>query len=146
ELTYTCPKNVTAISGIDIMCHAFDAIGNVKHNPYSDTIAIEALGLAFKHLKSVYDGENNREGRHALSLATMLVGQEFSHTGTSGSHAVSYYLISEFGVTHGEACALTVDLWYKINGEEDPRLEVFANFFGFLSVDEKIEAFNEFKK
>lgn len=146
ELTYTCPKNVTAISGIDIMCHAFDAIGNVKHNPYSDTLATEALRLAFKHLKSVYDGENNREGRHALSLATMLVGQAFSQTGTSGSHAVSYYLTSEFGVPHGEACALTVDLWYKINSEEDPRLEEIAKSLGFLSVDEMLEAFNELKK
>ncbi|CAD2073948.1 iron-containing alcohol dehydrogenase [Phocicoccus pinnipedialis] len=146
ELTYTCPKSVTAISGIDIMCHAFDAIGNVNHNPYSDALAIEALRLAFRHLKPVYDGEETREGRHALSVATMLVGQAFSQTGTSGSHAVSYYLTSEFGVPHGEACALTVDLWFKINSEEDSRLETITTSLGFSSVDEMLHTFNELKK
>lgn len=146
ELTYTLPQSVTAISGIDIICHAFDAIGNNKHNPYSDALAVEALKLAFKHLKPVYLKEEYREGRHALSLATMLVGQAFSQTGTSGSHAVSYYLTAHFGIPHGEACALTADLWYKLNSKMDSRLVDISKSLGFRDVDAMLSHFNQLKK
>lgn len=51
ELTYTCPPAVTAISGIDVICHAlFDSIGSVNNNPISDGLAVTALKLAFNNL------------------------------------------------------------------------------------------------
>ncbi|WP_271401998.1 iron-containing alcohol dehydrogenase [Salinicoccus roseus] len=146
ELTLTCPPGVTAVSGIDILCHALDCLGSVKHNPVSDALAIRASKLAFENLLAAYTEPSNREARNNLSLASMLAGMAFSQTGTSGSHATSYYLTSHYGVPHGEACAFTMDAWFVINAEANPELQQHARDIGFDDAEALSEAFNALKR
>jgi alcohol dehydrogenase class IV len=46
---------VTAISGIDTLAHALDALGSVKANPVSDALAVKAAKLVFANLKPAVD-------------------------------------------------------------------------------------------
>lgn len=145
ELTLTCPKKTTAISGIDVLCHALDCLGSVKHNPVSDALAIRASKIAFDNLLTVFQDPYNKNARSEMSLASMMAGIAFSQTGTSGSHAVSYYLTSHYGVPHGEACAFTMDSWYLINSAVNPELEQHAKDIGFESIQALADKFNELK-
>ncbi|MFC3418623.1 iron-containing alcohol dehydrogenase [Salinicoccus hispanicus] len=145
ELTLTCPKSVTAISGIDILCHALDCLGSVKNNPISDALAIRASKLAFENLLTAYQEPSNREARTNLSLASMTAGMAFSQTGTSGSHAMSYYLTSHYDVPHGEACAFSMDAWYAVNAKANPALHQHARDIGFDDAEALSEAFNKLK-
>lgn len=145
ELTITCPKKTTAISGIDVLCHALDCLGSAKHNPVSDALAIRASKIAFKNLLTAYYEPSNTEARSEMALASMMAGLGFSQTGTSGSHAMSYYLTSNYGVPHGEACAFTMDSWYLVNKEVNPELEQHAKDIGFDSAQALAARFNELK-
>lgn len=146
ELTYTCPPNVTAVSGIDVICHALDCLGSVKSNPISDALAIRAAKLAFENLAVAYEEPENREARTNMSLASVLAGIAFSQTGTSASHAMSYYLTSHFDIPHGEACAFSLDEWFIKNAEVNPELHQHAKDIGFDDAAHLSVRFNDLKR
>lgn len=146
ELTYTCPPNVTAISGIDVICHSLDSIGAVNSNPVSDSLALTALKLAFNNLETAYKEGANAEARANMALASVTAGLAFSQTATSGSHAMSYYLTSEFGIPHAEACAFSLDQWILHNAKVDSRLDEISVQLGFENTEALSEELNALKK
>ncbi|MFD2831456.1 iron-containing alcohol dehydrogenase [Corticicoccus populi] len=146
ELTITCPEKTTAVSGIDVLCHALDCLGSVKNNPMSDALAIRASKIAFQNLLTAFHEPGNKKAREEMALASMMAGVAFSQTGTSGSHAMSYYLTSHYDVPHGEACAFSMDQWFVINAEVNPKLNAHAKDIGFYSAAHLAERFNELKK
>lgn len=145
ELTLTLPAAVTAVSGVDIICNALDCLGSAGHNAISDALAVSAAKLAFENLERVYHEPMNIEARENMSLASMMAGVAISQTGTSGAHAMSYYMTSNYDVSHGEACALTAGDWYIINAEANPKLHDHAEMMGFDSARDLDRSLNELK-
>lgn len=146
ELTYTCPPSVTAISGIDVLCHSLDSIGATKHNPISDALSLKAIKHAFDNLELAYNEPNNAEARSNMSLGSMTAGLAFSQTGTSGSHAMSYYLTSHFDIPHAEACVFSLDQWIIHNSKVDSRLDDISVQLGFENAEELSSQLNDLKK
>lgn len=146
ELTYTCPPSVTAISGIDVICHALDSVGSVNNNPISDGLAVTALKLAFDNLETAYNEGTNAEARSNMALASTTAGIGFSQTATSGSHAMSYYLTSEFDIPHAEACAFSLDQWIIHNAKIDSRLDKVSAQLGFENTEALSKELNSLKK
>lgn len=146
ELTYTCPPSVTAISGIDVICHALDSVGSVNNNPISDGLAVTALKLAFDNLETAYNEGTNAEARSNMALASTTAGIGFSQTATSGSHAMSYYLTSEFDIPHAEACAFSLDQWIIHNAKIDSRLDEVSAQLGFENTEALSKELNSLKK
>lgn len=146
ELTYTCPPSVTAISGIDVICHALDSIGAVNNNPISDGLAVTALRLAFDNLETAWREGANAEARSNMALASTTAGIGFSQTATSGSHAMSYYLTSEFGIPHAEACAFSLDQWILHNAKADSRIDKISIQLGFKNTEELSDELNALKE
>lgn len=146
ELTLTCPQNVTAVSGIDVICHALDCLGSAKNNPISDVLAIRAAKLAFENLPVAFETPENRGARKNMSLASVLAGMAFSQTGTTASHAMSYYLTSQFDVPHGEACAFSLDEWFVINAKVNPELHQHAKDIGFEDAENLSARLNDLKR
>lgn len=146
ELTLTCPPSVTAISGIDVICHALDSIGSVNNNPISDGLAAQAVRLAFDNLETAFNEGSNITARENMALASMTAGLAFSQTATSGSHAMSYYLTSEFGVPHAEACAFSLDQWIIHNAKVDSRLDTISQQLGFSSTEDMSKELNALKQ
>ncbi|WP_462421402.1 iron-containing alcohol dehydrogenase family protein [Salinicoccus sp. Marseille-QA3877] len=145
ELTLTCSSGITATSGIDVLCHALDCLGSVNSNPLSDALAVSAAKLAFENLTAAFHEPMNIEARENMSLASMMAGVAISQTGTSAAHALSYYLTSNYDVPHGEACAFTMDEWFVINADVDPRLNEHAKMIGFSDAEALSERFNGLK-
>lgn len=145
-LTYSCPKNVTAISGIDIIAHSLDSLGSVGSNPLTEHFAIQAAKLAFKNLQTAVENPNDTDAKDQLAFAAILAGFAFSQTGTSSSHACSYILTAKYGIPHAEACAFTLDAWFKYNATFKPLLEKHAEQIGYKNVDDLVNALNQLKR
>ena len=145
ELTLTCPAAVTAVSGIDVICHALDSLGSAAHNPISDALAVSAAKLAFENLERAYHEPMNNGVRENMAAASLMAGLAISQTGTSGSHALSYYMTSHYGVPHGEACALTAGDWYIINAQANPKLDAHAEMIGFKDARDLNRRLDELK-
>ena len=131
EFTYTCPKSVTAACGIDVLAHSLDSLMSVKTNQSTIGSAVYAAKTVFTYLERAYYDGNDLVARRKMMEACVEAGLAFSQTGTTGSHACSYYLTSEYNLPHGEACAFTLDWWFKENAQIRPALNEYSKMMGF---------------
>lgn len=146
ELTYTCPDFVTASSGIDVLAHALDSLTSKKTTPATIGLAVYAARLAFENLEKVCADGSDREARRHMAEASLIAGMAFSQTGTTGSHACSYILTAKYRIPHGEACAFTLDWWFRENIKACPQLDIYAEMMGFPNAEAVADRIEEIKK
>ena len=144
ELTYSLPPAVTASTGMDAFCHAIEAYWNKDSQPISDALAVEAMRLILANIKAAYDDGRNEEARENMQLASLLAGVAFSQTRTTGIHAVSFPLTTEYGASHGTACSITLPAFIRISGEgageKMARLCATLGFGGIQELADAVEA------
>jgi hydroxyacid-oxoacid transhydrogenase len=106
--TRTLPRMVVAASGLDVLCHAVEALTarpytarlrperpaarpmSQGRNPWSDLGSREALRLAGKYfVRAVRDGADS-EACEGLAWAATLAGMAFGNAGVHLPHAMSY--------------------------------------------------------
>lgn len=137
ELTYTLPKPVTASTGMDAFCHAIEAYWNKASQPMCDFLAMGAMEMILKNIKQAYDCPEDKEARASMHVASLIAGVAFSQTRTTGIHAISFPLTTEFGASHGTACSITLPAFIKKSVEGEPeKMKKLAAFLGFGSVEE----------
>lgn len=142
ELTYSVPPHITANTGMDVLCHALEGFWSKGHLPICDALALHACDIVFKDLLKAYHGD--QAAREKMCEASLTAGMAFSIPKTTSSHACSFPLTNIYGIPHGEACALTIDYFAKIN--ESPRLTSFVQQLGMKDVDELCYRIMELKK
>lgn len=134
-LTYTVPPAITASTGLDVIAHSLDAMCSVRANPVSDALAVRAAKLAFENVEAAFQNGSDAVARERMSMASTIAGYAFSNTGTTGSHACSYLLTAKYRIPHGEACALTLDGWFRKDAEVRPLLHVLSRMMGFADAN-----------
>lgn len=112
SLTDELPPKVTAESGIDALAQAIEAYWSVKHNPVSDEFALKAIKLAMETLEPVVS-HPDKKARDKMAKAALFSGLAFSNTQTTICHSVSYPITAHFGVTHGQAVAITLPIFIE---------------------------------
>ena len=78
EMTVTCPPLNTISSAMDAFAHAAEAITAKDVDPFSDTLALEAIRLIMENLDAAYQDGKNIDARAKLSMASTLAGGAFS--------------------------------------------------------------------
>ncbi|WP_026375969.1 iron-containing alcohol dehydrogenase [Aestuariibacter salexigens] len=115
-LTAGLPKHVTAATGIDAMVHAIEAItSKIKRNPYSDMLAIQALGLLSRNIETACNEPDNLTARQDMLLGAFIAGQAFANAPVAGVHALAYPLGGHFHIPHGLSNALVLPHVLKFN-------------------------------
>lgn len=105
-LTVTVPPRVTAATGVDALTHAIEAYVSVNASPTSDALALHAIRLMSRSIRTaVHDGEN-KEARTAMSHGSYIAGLAFFNAGVAGVHALAYPLGGQFHIPHGESNAV----------------------------------------
>lgn len=117
ELTYTVPPYLTACTGMDVLCHAVEAYWSRFHQPVCDALAVHAARLVFQYLPLAYMNGRDELAREKMCEASVIAGMAFTHPKTTSAHACSYPLTNLLGIPHGEACALTIDHFIRLNAE-----------------------------
>lgn len=137
ELTLSVPKKVTADTGLDALSHALEGFWSVNHQPICDMFAVESCRLIFDNLEKAYNNGQDIEAREKMSLAALYAGLSFGLPKTAGCHACSYPLSINYNLSHGQACALTLDSFIKINqNAENGRLNKFSQKLGFDNAEQ----------
>lgn len=131
SLTFSCPPQATADSGIDALTHAIEAYTAIDFDrldapaeepfPYSgrtpmgDLLAAEAIRLIGKHLVTVVREPLNLAAREGMAWAATLAGLAFSNCGVSVVHALEYPLGVALHVSHGAGNGLLLPYVMRFN-------------------------------
>lgn len=148
ELTLTVPPQVTASTGLDVLCHAVESYWSKNHQPICAACAVYAAQLVFEWLERAYREPDNLEAREKMAEASIVAGVAFSHPRTTGSHACSFPLTNIYGLPHGEACAFTLDYFIRFNAvhaDADGRIAALARDCGFASPEEMAQEIHAMK-
>ena len=85
ELTYSVPPRTTADTGVDSLTHALEAFVSKRANPFSDALAVSAMALIGRHIRTAYAEPRNAAAREGMMLGRDAgrprVLQQFSRPG-----------------------------------------------------------------
>lgn len=131
HLTWSCPRQATADSGIDALTHAIEAFTAVDFDqldappeepfPYSgrtplgDVLAAEAIRLVGRHLVVAVREPRNAAAREGMALAAILAGMAFSNCAVAVVHALEYPLGAALHVSHGAGNGLLLPYVMRYN-------------------------------
>ena len=107
ELMLTKPPHLTATTGWDTFCHAFEAYLHAKASPYTGLLALEAIRLLAQALPMAFDDGANLEAREVMAWADTLGGLAIANAGTTLPHGLGQTISGHFPhVMHGESMAV----------------------------------------
>ncbi|RVT85093.1 iron-containing alcohol dehydrogenase [Inhella crocodyli] len=104
------PPHITAATGIDALTHAVEAfIGNWA-TPYTDGLALTAVGLIFANLRTCYRDGKNLAAREKMALASTYAGMAFTRANVGYVHAIAHQFGGKYHTPHGLANAIMLPL------------------------------------
>ncbi len=116
-MTLTCPRSVTAASGVDALVHAIESYLSVNASPITDALALGAIKLIAKALPKAFANPANLQAREDMATGSLMAGMAFGNAGVGAVHALAYPLGGRFNIAHGVSNALLlpyVMAWNKM--------------------------------
>ena len=74
ELTVGLPPAITASTGMDALCHAIECYTSKKGNPFSEMLALKAISLIARSIRTAFNDGKNLDARHDMLLGAMYGG------------------------------------------------------------------------
>ncbi len=106
EFMLSCPRNVTAASGMDTVSQLLESYISTKANPLTEALALEGLKLASQSLPRLCnDSPGDMELRGKMALASYISGITLANAGLGTVHGIAGPLGGIFDIPHGVACA-----------------------------------------
>ena len=107
ELMLTLPKSVSAPTGFDVFCHAFESMINPGSGAYVDLLAREAILLVVAYLPRVLEDGSDLAAREKMAWADTLAGLCIASAGVTLPHGMGMAVGGMYPhVAHGESLAI----------------------------------------
>ncbi len=131
ELTIPTPGWLWASTGIRSLDHAVEAVYSTNHQPYVDTLALEAIHLLFQNLKTSAEDSANLRWRLNCQLAAWMSFAGVVSVGTGLSHSIGRVIGATWNIPHGITSCLTLSEVMRMEAERNPgRLALIARAEG----------------
>jgi alcohol dehydrogenase class IV len=132
ELTYSVPPRTTADTGVDSLTHALEAFVSKRANPFSDALAVSAMALIGRHIRTAYAEPRNAAAREGMMLGATQAGLAFSNASVALVHGMSRPIGAHFHVPHGlsNAMLLPAITRFSVDAAQDRYAEA-ARRIGF---------------
>ena len=152
ELTISVPKSVTAYTGLDALAHAIEAYISIKSQPMTDLLAIEAIRLISKNLRTAWSNGSNIEARSYMMHAATLAGACIMNSSVTLVHGMARPIGASFGLPHGmtNGVFLPVVLKFTLPGCIEKFVNIAEamgeNIVGLSDLDAAEKGLNSIKK
>ncbi|MFL2603728.1 MAG: iron-containing alcohol dehydrogenase [Flavobacteriaceae bacterium] len=113
KTTFSLSKYKIACSTIDAVCQSIESLWAKNKNRESELYALKSLTLIYTNISRIY--ENNENIRSLLLEGSNLSGKAINISRTTAPHAMSYYLTTFHNIPHGEAVAINIEPFIKMN-------------------------------
>lgn len=106
----TVPEYHRKATLLDALCHGVESYWCVNSTDESKAYAKEAITMILDNMDPYLNNENR--GNINMQRASQLAGRAINITQTTAGHAMCYMLTEMYGIAHGHAAALCVNvLW-----------------------------------
>ena len=141
-LSVTMPPLITAISGMDALCHAIEAYWSNHSSPVTDAYALSAARIVLETLPIAFLHGDDLPARQQMLEGSMLAGLAISNARTTAAHAISYPMTVSYRVPHGVACGIVLPQLIRYNsGAMHPGKEkVLLGNLGFSTMNDLADA------
>ncbi len=107
ELMISIPSFVTATTGFDVLCHAFESMLHPNCGAYVELLSREAIRIVAEHLPKVLDQPTCVSSRSAMAYADTLAGICIANAGVTLPHGMGMAIGGMYPhVAHGQALAI----------------------------------------
>ena len=121
DLTIDLPPPLTAATGMDALGHAIECYTNDACQPISAALALEAIGMIGRFLRTAVLNGRDRSARYAMLLASTMAGIAMNPTRLGLAHALAMPLGSwDLRIPHGAAIAITLPVVMEFNHLAQP--------------------------
>lgn len=125
-LNATCPRGVTANTGIDAISHALETYVTNVRTPVSQMFAREAWKLLNGALEVVLNEPHNIEARGQMLLASAYAGFAISQSMLGAAHSAANPLTAHFNVVHGRAVGMMLPHVIAFNAHDPQAAALYA--------------------
>jgi len=109
------PALITATTGLDALTHVVEAYVSLNANPVSDALALQAMEMINKYLRTAVANGNNVEARSNMAVASTIAGAAFMNGGLGVVHGIAQAMGGVAHVPHGVANSLILPYAMKRN-------------------------------
>jgi len=102
------PKPVTAATGMDALTHAVEAFIGQWNTAQTDRMALAAVSMIYRNLRTAYLDGGNVAAREQMALAATYAGLAFTRANVGYVHAIAHQLGARYHVPHGLANAIVL--------------------------------------
>lgn len=102
----TMDNYLTACTGIDALCHAFEAFVSNANSAFTDLFALEAISLIHENLLATINTPHNIQARGKTMLGSLYAGLAFSNASLGCVHSMAHSLGGYLDLPHGECNAI----------------------------------------
>ena len=113
--TVTMPPELTAATGMDALCHAFEAFVSTASSPLTDMAALSAVRLVMDNLPGAYRRPEDMTCRNNMMMASLMAGLAFSNASLGLVHAMAHSLGGALDLKHGECNAILLEHIIRFN-------------------------------
>ncbi len=104
----TVPDYHRKATMLDALCHGIESYWSVNSTEESKAYSKEAITMILDNMDQYL--ANNAQGNVSMQQASRLAGRAINITQTTAGHAMSYMLTELFGIAHGYAVALCINV------------------------------------
>ena len=104
ELTLSCSKEQTAISGMDCFSQLIESYLSDKSFPFTDNLAIEGITAIKNYLIRSWNWGQDLEAREGMSYAAYLSGICLTNAGLGAVHGFASSVGGIINIPHGTIC------------------------------------------
>jgi PAS domain S-box-containing protein len=133
DTTVTMQPSLTAATGMDALCHAFEAFVSSAASALTDMAALGAVALISKNLIGAYQTPDDMVYRDNMMKASLMAGMAFSNASLGLVHAMAHSLGGAKDLPHGECNALLLERVVGFNFSAAP--DKYAQLADAMGVD-----------
>ena len=125
------PAFPTAITGLDALSHATEALSTKGCTYHTELLAYESIKLVNEWLPKACADTTAQEPREYMSLASNFAGIAFNEANVNVGHATAHMIGHLYHIPHGLACAWVNPASIELMGKYFPeKVKHMAPYFG----------------
>jgi len=114
-LIYDAPNSVLAASAMDALSQGIESFWSRNSNMDTKVVSLQAIKLLWENISDAVLNRNQKAIEKIIE-GSNLSGKAINQTKTTGNHALSYKITTEYEISHGHCVGMLLPEFFNLHG------------------------------